>query len=306
MLSKLSYHRRSTTPSTIGQNGFFSSSDCNLVLLAETLKHAINIGNELRKHTPDLLLWDLRRVIHVKEKPPSSIILKRLSNRLCATCSPEFFWMGITGKLEDSTEIIVVDCRPRREFEQKRARARLVFNFGMEILENPDKLNTSLSDLKRHVIDDGSSFDSPRASNIPPSLARAWRWHICVVGLSCKSLLDFDPLTEQGMADVDNITGMCILHLLKHSLPCVSVVEGGWEKIIAACPDPDRLCFPIVNNHSSLSESPNTEVIPPVPISSSSHPAYRRPRASYGDFVEDFDGPSFIVSRSSRGAPVKF
>jgi len=388
LTSRLSYHRRTgqnLAPPT-GTVFFPSGGDrsdsgsSNLVLLSETLKHAINIGNELRKHTPDLLLWDIRTALHVKASPPTLKMLSRLTMRVSATCSPEFFWMGITGKLEDSTEIIVIDCRSRKEFEQKRPRARLVFNFGMEILENPEELQASLADLRRHILNESAL--SPRTSNVPSSLSKAWRWHICVIGTVCRSLFDtnetspntspaqtlpvrsassatISPPTSPGSGvaspatiypplassilldsslvsigasnsllssprsglssapstkDIDGVSGMCLLHLLKHSFPCVCVVEGGWEKVLAACPDPNKLLFPLPppaapkeeivdqSPSSSLSPSQNSQTA----VGKKSHPAYRRPRASYGDAVEDFDGPSFIVSRSSRGAPIKF
>lgn len=314
LTSKLSYHRRARgNSSSHGSSGssssnFFSSGftkDDSLVLLSETLKHSLVTAKELQANTPGAFLRDFRETVYCKSKPPTFLKLVRLSARLCPTMTAEAFWADLMAGSKSASrvaqsprpEIVVVDCRLRREFEAKRARARLVFNFGVEILENPDRLGVAIADLRRHLFGGG---DSPVASNVPPSLGKLWKWQICVVGLSCRALVDGKDEEDTCNPDLDGVTGMCVLHLLKHAFPCISIVEGGWSRVIATCPDVDRLCFPPPPTPSDESDDmANT-------TSGKTHVAYRRPRASYGDAVDDFDGPSFIVSRSSRGAPVKF
>lgn len=301
LTSRLSYHR--------GKN--HNSSDSHpVMLLAETLKHTTAIAHELKKHTCDLFMWDIKTCLLVKTSPPSSRLLQKLGDKLVATCSAQFFWMGITGKLEDSTEIIVVDCRSRKEFDTKRPQARLVFHFGPEVVNNAKRLNETLQDMKRHII---SGPQDGRVTNMPPSLARAWRWHICVIGTTCNSLMDIssspmrlsrddstatidqDQVLE---SDMDATMYVCVEHLLKNLLPCVSTVEGGWSQVLANCPDQERLLFPC----PSHTESREDVVPPPKPLI-----PHRRPRTSYGDAVEDFDGGNvFVVSRASRGSPIKF
>ncbi|KAH9259444.1 hypothetical protein BASA81_002487 [Batrachochytrium salamandrivorans] len=281
LTSKLSYHRRRTEGN-------------ELVLLADVLRPSISVANELRKHTPDVLLWEMRNTLQVIHKPPVGDDLHRLSTRFCATCSPEFFWMGLTGKLEDSTEIIVIDCRPSGEFARERVRARLVFNLGEEILQTPDALEHRLREIK-DAVGSGKVLSTTTG---PESLSRAWRWHVCVVGVS-------GPSVNNPSLEFDHVTGMAILHLVKHALPCVCVVEGDWQHLAMRCPNPERLILTIA--------SPST---PPGKLQSILPPrsnAKPPPVLALEQSGVDGDGSdsdvdtgksSVIVSRKSRGLPL--
>lgn len=279
LTSKLSYHRRRTEGS-------------DLVLLADVLRASISTANELRKHTPDVLLWEMRNTLQMIHKPPAGDDLHRLSTRFCATCSPEFFWMGLTGKLEDSTEIIVIDCRPSGEFARERVRARLVFNLGEELLQTPDALELRLREIKDAV---GSSSSSTITG--PESLSRAWRWHVCVVGVS-------GPSVNNPSLEFDHVTGMAILHLVKHALPCVCVVEGNWQHLAMRCPNPERL---ILTTAPAAATSPDKlqSILPPR---SNAKPPPPPPVLEQLDGGSDSDvdtgRSSVIVSRKSRGLPL--
>jgi hypothetical protein len=64
----------------------------------------------------------------------------------------------LTGKLKDSTEIIVIDCRPATEFASQHVKARQVFNLGSEILNDPDALALRLTEIKLQVLDGGRNL----------------------------------------------------------------------------------------------------------------------------------------------------
>jgi rhodanese-related sulfurtransferase len=264
LTSRLSFHRRSpittttstTTSTTTTSNATTTNNQSihEVQLLADSLPETLRIAQELCVRTPESFLRDINTILLSKSSPPHPLLIKQLENRTCLTISP----LELLRKLDC---MIIIDVREQQEYNKQHVIKSL--NWHQDILNSPTELTTAFA----HLLALRSKRLLKKSSNPrqPPSLDTDRPLWVCVLGNS-SGITTTSSRTSTFSSEIqDQPTGVCVLHLIQRNVPCICVIEGGFNSLLEVCTASRNFSaltggnIPS-NNNSSIMPPPSSQI----------------------------------------------